>query len=174
MTLVASVSKYSIAAILPHIHCSQWLTLGVNNCFFLQLLQFCEDNCYTLSDSVYMPDTSFTFHSDAHSSIIFALISVRVNPGIIAHVGRDITQLTLVVTLVAIWVRNCSVETFHDNATIEYVRCRWRNIKQLRRHIPVNYVHDIRSVSRMYRYISMTLLPNIAHCLGHSDGEEFL
>ena len=37
--------------------------------FGLQLLQFCEDNCYTLSDSVYMPDTSFTFHSDAHDTI---------------------------------------------------------------------------------------------------------
>ena len=37
--------------------------------FGLQLLQFCEDNCYTLSDSVYMPDTSFTFHSDAHDTV---------------------------------------------------------------------------------------------------------
>ena len=35
----------------------------------LQLLQFCEDNCYTLSDSVYMPDTSFTFDSDAHDTV---------------------------------------------------------------------------------------------------------
>ena len=37
--------------------------------FGMQLLQFCQDNCYTQSDLVYMPDTSFTFHNDAHDTM---------------------------------------------------------------------------------------------------------
>ena len=37
--------------------------------FGLQLLHFCEDNCYTLNYSVYAPDTTFTFHSDAHDTV---------------------------------------------------------------------------------------------------------
>ena len=45
--------------------------------FGLQLLQFCEDNCYTLRDSVYMPDTSFTFHSDAHDTVSWLDHAVR-------------------------------------------------------------------------------------------------
>ena len=36
--------------------------------FGVQSFQFCQDNCCTLSDLVYMPDTSFTFHSDAHDT----------------------------------------------------------------------------------------------------------
>ena len=47
-------------------------TIFMNNkdsLFGLHLLQFCEDNCYTLSDFVYMPDTSFTFHSGAHDTV---------------------------------------------------------------------------------------------------------
>ena len=35
--------------------------------FRLQLLQFCHDNCYMLSD--FVPDNSFTFHAKALDNV---------------------------------------------------------------------------------------------------------
>ena len=61
--------------------------------------------------------------------------------------------------------KNASWNTFHDNITMKNVWWWWKNIKPLWRHIPFNYVHDIRPVSHMLRYTcinDIVTLQNIA------------
>ena len=72
---------------------------------------------------------------------------IMANSGIISHLDRNKTKLTLVMALFTIWVRKYLAETFHGNTIMRSVRWWWRNTIQLWCHIPFNYLHNIRPVS---------------------------